>query len=78
MSYLTCIGEIRRKYASANNCVNLSSPKTTVGMILDGCTAVFVVPGSPAFKPLSGSEKIRIPVTLKKVLRVSHIDEIWK
>jgi hypothetical protein len=47
------LDEIRKKYA-VNSYVNSSAPKTTVGMILEGCTAVFVVPGSPAFKPLSG------------------------
>jgi hypothetical protein len=53
------VGEIRRKYVLSNTGVNISSSKTTVGMILDGCTVVFVVPGSPAFKPLSGDPRIR-------------------
>ena len=46
-----------KKYAPDIRHINLtmSVSKTTVGMILDGCTAVFIVPGSPAFKPLSGN-----------------------
>ena len=45
--------ELRGKYAPSNVSKEGAS-KTTLGMILDGSTVAFVIPGSPAFRPSTG------------------------